>query len=65
MNCNAYRNGEPCPIRFDCQLYKNFLTPYINATFDEKIAAPFCIETAYKKNECKNFVKRNGKTNQK
>ena len=64
IKCTAYRNGEPCSLRYDCSLYKNYLQFYSNADMDNMPQKPLTIKVDYEndgkmgKHRCKNFLKK-------
>lgn len=58
IKCTAYIGRNACPMRYDCQLYTNFLQHYSLAAIDEVIQKPKTIAVVFIKDSCKNFSKK-------
>ena len=62
--CTAYRNEDACSLRWDCQLYKNYLALYTKAEMNKMPPKPTTIKVEYEndgkmgRHKCKNYKKQ-------
>ena len=56
--CTAYLGKKVCPIRFDCQLYSNYLKPFVEAEIGNSIIQPKPIAMEHDGKYCKNFKQK-------